>query len=67
MWKQICTFEIRYHLRQPLFYCTGLALFLLALGYISSGMGAESAGVSGAVNHNAPIVILNVMAGMTVL
>ena len=67
MWKEIFSFEVRYHLRQPLFYITGLALFLLALLFASTGMGARFDGLPGIVDHNAPIVILRLMAGLTVL
>jgi ABC-2 type transport system permease protein len=67
VWKEIFSFEVRYHLRQPLFYITGLALFLMALLFASTGMGAKFDGLPGLVNHNAPIVILRMMAAVTVL
>jgi ABC-type transport system involved in multi-copper enzyme maturation permease subunit len=65
MFKEIFSFEIRYHLRQPLFYVTGLGLFLLAAMFISTGMAADVRGLPGTVNLNAPFVILRTMAGLT--
>lgn len=65
VWKAIFQFEIRYHVRQPLVYVTGLGLFLLALMFASTGMATDIPGLPGSVNRNAPFVLLRLMAGLT--
>jgi hypothetical protein len=67
MWTEIFRFEIKHHLKQPLFYVTALALAFIALTWISSNAGVASAEVSGNVNRNAPIVVIYAMSGMTAL
>jgi aminopeptidase N len=55
MFARIAGFELRYQLRQPVFYVAAAVFFLLSFGSIASdnvGLGA-----SGAVHRNSPFVI----------
>jgi ABC-2 type transport system permease protein len=67
MLKEIFLFEIRYHLRQPLFHLAALALFLAALGLVSSDLGVALTHVPGSVDRNAPFVIVNTMTFMSLV
>ncbi len=67
IWRELFRFEIRYHLKQPLFYVTALALAFVALMWISSDASVAGPELSANVNRNAPIVLLYAMSGMTAL
>jgi ABC-2 type transport system permease protein len=55
VWTAIFRFEIRYHLRQPLFY---LVTFVLSVLLFIAGTGHAPGGASGSLHLNAPAVIL---------
>jgi ABC-type transport system involved in multi-copper enzyme maturation permease subunit len=55
MWAAIFWFEIRYHLRQPLFY---LVTFFLSVLLFLAGTGHAPGGALGRLHLNAPAVIL---------
>jgi ABC-type transport system involved in multi-copper enzyme maturation permease subunit len=66
MLGRIFAFEFRYQLRQPLIWITSALLFILIFFAITSD--AVSIGGSiGAVNRNAPFVILQMLAIMTLI
>jgi len=54
-WKAIFWFEVRYHLRQPLFY---LVTFVLSVLLFIAGTGQGPGGGVGRLHLNAPAVIL---------
>jgi len=55
VWTAIFWFEIRYHLRQPLFY---LVTFFLSVLLFIAGTGHAPGGAAGKLHLNAPAVIL---------
>ncbi len=59
MWKSIFWFEIRYHLRQPLFYL--VALFLSIFVFLW-GTEDGSGGAVGKIHLNAPLVTIQVLS-----
>lgn len=66
MLKSIAAFELRYQLRQPLFYiCFGI-FFLLTFGAITTDS-VQIGGSIGNVNRNAPFVIMFISAVMSVI
>jgi ABC-type transport system involved in multi-copper enzyme maturation permease subunit len=67
MWKEIAGFEIKYHLKQPLFHLTVLAFFLMAFGLISTDAGLVLSHAPTHIDRNAPFVIINAMTFMTLL
>ena len=58
MWAAIFRFEIRYHLRQPLFY---LVTFFLSVLLFIAGTGNGPGGDFGRLHLNAPAVILELL------
>ena len=52
MFKAITSFELKYHLRAPLFYILFIVYFLLTFGAVTSD-GVQIGGAVGAVNRNA--------------
>ncbi len=64
MWREIFLFEIKYHLKHPLFYVAAFVLSLLGLLLISTDAGLAFSDAPSAVNRNAPYVIVH---GLTVL
>lgn len=67
MWKEISLFELRYQLRQPLFACSALAFFALAVGLASSDVGNAVGDAPGTTFRNAPIVVLRLMPVLSLL
>jgi ABC-2 type transport system permease protein len=65
MFAALYRFELRYHLRQPLFYILFTLFFLLTFGAIASE-GVTIGGAIGNVNRNAPYVIMRFLAIMSV-
>ena len=59
MWIEFFRFEIKLRLRQPLFWVTGLVLFLLAVGQVSTDFGVHLAGGNSAIARNAPLVLIH--------
>ena len=55
VWRAIFWFEVRYHLRQPLFY---LVTFVLSVLLFFAGSGQGPGGGFGRLHLNAPAVIL---------
>ncbi|HEY3175870.1 MAG TPA: M1 family aminopeptidase [Candidatus Polarisedimenticolia bacterium] len=64
MLLRILAFELRYQLRQPLFWISLFLFFLLTFGAISTDV-IVVGGAIGSVNRNAPFVILQMLAVMT--
>jgi ABC-type transport system involved in multi-copper enzyme maturation permease subunit len=64
MFRHIVRFELRYQLRQPLLWVT--AAIFAALAFIASSTDAlEIGGPIGALNRNAPYVVVRMLGGMS--
>ncbi|HET6373540.1 MAG TPA: ABC transporter permease subunit, partial [Candidatus Polarisedimenticolia bacterium] len=61
---RILAFEVRYQLRQPLFWIALALFFLLTFGAITTDV-IQIGGSIGSVHRNAPFVILQMLAIMT--
>ena len=60
----IFKFELRYHLKQPLFYILFVLFFLLAFGAVASDSVTIGGGI-GNVHRNSPMVIMFLMMAFT--
>ncbi|MCP4656658.1 MAG: hypothetical protein GY856_14695, partial [bacterium] len=67
MWKAIFCFELKYHLRQPLFYLAALVLFLFALLLASTEVGMSMSHAPATVYRNAPFTIIKPLTFLTAL
>ncbi|HEV8658426.1 MAG TPA: M1 family aminopeptidase [Thermoanaerobaculia bacterium] len=65
MTNAIARFELRYHLKQPLFYILTALFFLLTFSAVTSDAVVIGGGV-GNVNRNAPFVIMQFLLVMSV-
>jgi ABC-2 type transport system permease protein len=65
LFKAITSFELKYHLKAPLFYILFIVYFLLTFGAVTTD-GVQIGGAVGAVNRNAPYVIMLFMLVMSV-
>jgi ABC-type transport system involved in multi-copper enzyme maturation permease subunit len=65
MFKAITSFELKYHLKAPLFYILLLVYFLLTFGAVTSDA-VTLGGAVGNVNRNAPYVIMQFLLVMSV-
>jgi ABC-2 type transport system permease protein len=65
MFKELYTFEIRYLLKQPLFYILFTLFFLITFGAMTSDA-VTLGGAVGNVHRNAPYVIMQFLAVMSV-
>jgi ABC-2 type transport system permease protein len=65
MFRAITGFELRYHLKSPLFYILSLLFFLLTFGAVVSDT-VTIGGALGNVNRNSPFVIMQFMLIMSV-
>ncbi|MES3021975.1 MAG: M1 family aminopeptidase [Pseudomonadota bacterium] len=66
MWKEFFRFDLRYQLRQPLLWLTALALS--AMAFMSAGSDAfRIGGAIGNVHMNAPVVIANQLAILSII
>ncbi|HEX2060108.1 MAG TPA: M1 family aminopeptidase [Thermoanaerobaculia bacterium] len=63
--KAIALFELKYHLRQPLFYILLLVYFLITFGAVTTE-GITLGGSVGNVNRNAPYVIMMFLLVMSI-
>jgi ABC-2 type transport system permease protein len=59
-------FDLRYQLKQPLLWLTGILLGLLAFG-ASTSDAIQIGGAIGNVNRNAPVVIAQLMTSFTIM
>ena len=59
-------FEIRYQIRQPVFYIGAVLFFLLAFGAVTTDT-ISVGGAIGSLNRNAPFVIMQLLLGMSVI
>ena len=66
MLKSIFLFELRYQLKNPLFYVIAFVFFLLNFGVVSSDT-VQVGGAIGSVNRNAPYVIMQLLGAMSLL
>jgi ABC-2 type transport system permease protein len=57
MWAEIFRFEIKYHLRQPLFYISALVFFALGVLFTSTRIGPLLGGAPASAHVDAPILI----------
>lgn len=64
MLKEIYTFELKYHLKLPLFYIIFAIFFLLTFGAVTSDA-VQIGGSLGNVNRNAPFVIMQFLLIMS--
>jgi len=62
---EIFKFELRYHLRQPLFYILFVIFFFMTFGAVTSEA-VQIGGALGNVNRNAPFVIMQFLLVMSV-
>jgi len=62
---EIFKFELKYHLRQPLFYILFVIFFFLTFGAVTSDA-VTIGGALGNVNRNAPFVIMQLLLVMSV-
>lgn len=67
MWSEIFVFEIKYHLKQPLFYCAALVLSAFGLLLISTNAGVTFSDVPSVVNRNAPYQIVYSLTVLSLL
>jgi ABC-type transport system involved in multi-copper enzyme maturation permease subunit len=61
---EILKFELRYHLRQPLFYILFVIFFFMTFGAVTSDA-VQIGGALGNVNRNAPFVIMQFLLVMS--
>jgi len=66
MLKRILAFEFRYQIRQPLFWLATAVFFLLTFGAVTTDA-VTIGGSIGSVYRNAPFVIFQILAVMTVI
>lgn len=66
MFREIASFEVRFHLRQPLIYISIGIFFLLTFLAITTDS-VQIGGSIGNVNRNAPFVIMQIMLIMSAL
>ncbi len=66
MFSEIFRFEVRYHLRQPLFWLVFFAFALMTFGAETSDA-VTIGGSIGNVHRNAPFVILQILTVMTIV
>jgi len=66
MLLRILAFEVRYQVRQPLFWVASVLFFLLTFGAITTDA-VQLGGSIGSVNRNAPYVIFQMLGIMTVI
>lgn len=64
--REIFRFEVRHHLRSATFWLAGAAFFLLAFGAVTTDS-VQIGGAVGNVNRNAPYVIQQFLAIMSVM
>jgi len=67
IWFDIFRFEIKYHLRQPLFPLTSIVFFLLAFLMIATNAGVVLSHAPDTINRNAPMVIVEMLVMMSIL
>ena len=61
MWRTLASFEIRYHMGQPLAGVSMVLFFFLGVGLAASDVGAALGDAPGTTLRNAPIVLLRLM------
>ncbi|MEO8218413.1 MAG: hypothetical protein ABI718_15130, partial [Acidobacteriota bacterium] len=66
MLREIFKFEVRYQLRQPLFFICFVVFFLLTFGAITTDS-VQIGGAIGNVNRNAPYVIMQILLVMSAI
>src|SRR5436309_1559409 len=66
MLARIFAFEVRYQLRQPLFWFAAAFFFLLTFGAVTSDV-VSIGGSIGAVNRNAPFVVMQILLVMSIV
>ncbi|HXH27782.1 MAG TPA: ABC transporter permease subunit, partial [Candidatus Polarisedimenticolia bacterium] len=66
MLRRIFAFEIRYQIRQPLFWVAAVIFFLLTFGAVTTDV-IVVGGSIGSVNRNAPFVLMQILLVMTVI
>ena len=66
MFWEILFFEIRYQLKQPIFYIGCALFFLMTFGAVTTDTISIGGGI-GSLNRNAPYVIMQILAVMSVL
>ena len=66
MLARIFAFEVRYQLRQPLFWLAAALFFLMTFGAVTTDV-VVLGGSIGSVNRNAPFVLMQILLVMTVI
>jgi ABC-2 type transport system permease protein len=67
MWTEIFRFELRYHLKQPLYIISSLAFFAVSLLMVSTDMGVSFADGTVASFRNGPFVIIQSTMMLSIL
>jgi ABC-type transport system involved in multi-copper enzyme maturation permease subunit len=67
MFKEIFSFEVRYHLRQRVFYFAALLFLVAGILLTSTHAGIVLSDVPGTVDRDAPIVIVRVLTFLSIL
>ncbi len=65
MFRAITAFELKYHLKAPLFWILLVVYFLLTFSAVTTD-GVQIGGAVGAVNRNAPFVIMQFLLVMSI-
>ncbi|MEK7284014.1 MAG: ABC transporter permease subunit, partial [Acidobacteriota bacterium] len=66
MLARIFAFEVRYQIRQPLFWLAAALFFLMTFGAVTTDV-VVLGGSIGSVNRNAPFVLMQILLVMTVI
>jgi ABC-type transport system involved in multi-copper enzyme maturation permease subunit len=66
LFKEIALFEMRYQIKQPVFYVCAALFFLLTFGAVTSDS-VTIGGAIGNVNRNAPFVIMQILLVMSTI
>ncbi len=66
MLREVFRFELKHHLRSPLFWLSGVLYFLLTFGAVASDA-VQIGGSIGNVNRNAPFVVMQILLTMSIL
>ena len=67
MWKEIFYFEIKYHLREHVFYWAAVVFLAAGLLLTSTNAGVVLSDVPASINRDAPIVIVRILTFLSLL
>ena len=67
MFREIFWFEVKYHLRERVFFYSALIFFIIGLLLMSTNAGIALSDVPGTISRDAPIVIVRVLTFLSLL